>query len=596
MNRIRLCISSLVLINGNSTSQSRTESNKFSFERKQSAVNLLGALLALCAAPAFATDAGQLLQQIEKERPTSLPDKSTTVIAPVPEPMRAVEDVMITVTKFQFVGSTLLNNEQLAAVVAGYLNRPLGFAELQGVATAVANTYRVAGWIVRAYLPQQDIKEGIVTIQIVEAVFGGTHIKGDIPRRISQQQILRLFDTQQKTGELLNADQIDRAILLADDLPGVSVSGSLREGTKDRETNVDLKLGEESLVAGSVSLDNSGSRATGVNHLSANLSINSPFKHGDLVSANVSHTQGSDYLRLGGTLPLGSNGLRTGVSASHMNYKLVTADFVALGSKGTSDTVGLEATYPLIRSRLKNLYLNLNADHKLYYNQSAGATTTNYSAKSLSISLYGNLFDNLGGGGTNSASLSLVDGIINLDGSPNKTPDATSTNTAGHYTKLHLAVSRQQVISETFSLYGALSAQAASKNLDSSEKFYLGGLTGVRAYPSIEGGGSEGTQLNLEMRWRLPQGYNFTGFFDYGHVTVNTNNNFKGASALNDYSLRGAGMALAWQSAKGLGVKAIYARRIGKNPNAITTKTNFGYDQDGTLVKNRFWLNASIPF
>ena len=40
--------------------------------------------------------------------------------------------------------------------------------ELRNLAAA----YREAGWVVRAYLPQQDIAGGTVTIQIVEAIFG----------------------------------------------------------------------------------------------------------------------------------------------------------------------------------------------------------------------------------------------------------------------------------------------------------------------------------------------------------------------------------------------------------------------------------------
>jgi len=38
-------------------------------------------------------------------------------------------------------------------------------------------------------------------------------------------------------------------------------------------------------------------------------------------------------------------------------------------------------------------------------------------------------------------------------------------------------------------VYGRVSAQWASKNLDSSQKFGLGGPNGVRAYPSGEGYG-----------------------------------------------------------------------------------------------------------
>jgi len=537
-------------------------------------------------------DAGSLRQQIEQNQQQSTPFKGVPEKLAEPAEMQPKSGLSVTVKSFRFAGNTLLSNTKLALVVAGYLNRPLDFNQLQAAVKAVADAYRSAGWIVRAYLPQQDIVDGVVTIQIVEAVFGGTHIQGESVQRVSNAQIMRIFDTQQKIGALLNADALDRALLLADDLPGVTVAGSLREGTKNRETDLDLKLGEEPLAVGEVGVDNTGSRSTGSDRLTANLNLNSPFKHGDLVSANLIHTQGSDYLRLDGNLPIGSNGSRVGINGSHLNYNLVAPEFVALNASGTSDTFGLESTFPVVRSRLKNLYLNLNADHKTFNNLSAGGTTTCYQADTLTLALDGNLFDNLWGGGANSANVSLVDGNLNLNGSPNQAQDAASTMTAGRYTKLHYAASRQQVVTESVSLFGALSGQLASKNLDSSEKFYLGGSGGVRAYPASEGGGSEGQLANLELRWRLPQGFNFTGFYDYGRITINTDNSFTGATALNNYSLRGAGMSLAWQSGKGPTLKATYARRIGDNPNSTST----GNDQDGSLIMNRFWLTATQPF
>jgi hemolysin activation/secretion protein len=544
------------------------------------------------AAPSFPTpDAGSLLQQIEQNKQPALPHKMIPEKPVEPASMQAHGGVM-TVKSFRFVGNTLLGQEKLAPVVAGYLNRPLDFTQLQAAAAAIASAYRDAGWIVRAYLPAQDIIEGVVTIQIVEAVFGGTHIQGEIPRRISREQIMRIFQAQQKEGELLNADKLDRALLLADDLPGVTVAGGLRQGDKAHETDLDLKLGGEPLASGEAGLDNTGARSTGSDRLTVNLRFGSPFKHGDLVSANAMHTEGSDYLRLDGNVPLGSNGWRAGINASHLGYHLVAPEFSAMDAHGISDTLGLEATYPIIRSRLKNLYLSFNADNKRFNNIFSGVTTTRYKSNTLSLGLDGNLFDSLWGGGANSASVSLVDGRLNLNGSLNQAGDAMTTQTAGHYSKLHFALSRQQVITDNVSFFGSLSGQAASKNLDSSEKFYLGGSGGVKAYPSNEGGGAEGKLLNLELRWRLSNGYNLTGFYDYGHLTINPNNHFAGATALNDYCLKGAGLSLAWQSGKGPSVKASYAHRIGDNPNPTAT----GSDQDGSLFKDRLWLTASFPF
>jgi hemolysin activation/secretion protein len=224
----------------------------------------------------------------------------------------------------------------------------------------------------------------------------------------------------------------------------------------------------------------------------------------DQLTSNLIHTQGSDYLRLAYTIPVGGDGWRIGINASGLRYQLIVAPYNAATDQGSSGTLGLEASYPLIRSRLTNLYLNLAYDHKAFDNQFGGA---------------------------NSASLGVITG--------RRANDIGSSDQ--HFSKWRYSLSRQQVITDSLSLFAQLSGQEAGKALDSSEKFYLGGSGGVRAYPSSEGGGAVGTLGNLELRWKLPAGFILTGFYDAGHVRNN--------DASPGYGLKGAGAALAWQGA-----------------------------------------------
>lgn len=506
--------------------------------------------------------------------------------------MQPLTGTTLTVKAFHFSGNTLLSAEQLTPVVAGFLGRVLDFTELQQAAVVVAEAYRTAGWIVRVYLPQQEIRDGIVTLQIVEAVFGGARFEGAAPGRIAPSRLIAVVEAGQAKGALLNVEAIDRALLLAGDLPGVAVSGSLAEGRNEKETDLVLKVADQPLLNGEISADNTGARATGRERLSANFNLNSPLGMGEQLTANLIHNQGTNYGRLALTLPVGYAGWLVGANASTLDYRLILPEFSALDARGTSSTAGLEASYPLIRSRLKNLYLGLNYDTKRFDNQSGGATTTRYQIATFSASLNGNLFDSIGGGGANSAGLTLVQGKADLGGSPNQAADTTTTQAAGSFTKLRYAASRQQVLIDRLSLYGALTGQVASKNLDSAEKFYLGGASGVRAYPSSEGGGANGRLVSLDLRARLPLNFALSAFYDWGHATVNRNNGFTGASPLNAYTLQGAGLSARWVASFGLNLKATWARRIGHNPNPTAT----GNDQDGSLVKDRFWLTASLPF
>lgn len=539
--------------------------------------------------------AGSLQQQIERDQQGAQPRQQVQPSAQA-APQAPPVGQTVTVRAFRFKGNTLLSSEELSAALAGLVGRPLDFARLQSSAVTVTDYYRDKGWVVQAYLPEQDIKKGEVTIAIVEAVFGQARMTGQPAKRLDAQTVLDIFSRQQQSGQFLSMTALERALLLADDLPGVSVSGTLAAGQQNGQTDLLVQLADEPWLSGNVSADNTGSVSTGSLRSQASISLSSPSGRGDAANLSLMSAQGTRYGRVGYSLPLGSDGWRIGINASRLNYELISEAYKSLNASGNSSTAGLELSYPLLRSRAANLSATLSADKKKYFNVSAGATSSSYSNVPVSLSLSANSFDALGGGGANALSVVLTEGKLNLSGSPTEASDASTTRTAGVYSKVRYALSRQQQVITGLSLYGSLSGQWAGKNLDSSEKFYLGGSSGVRAYPSSEGGGSTGQMLNVELRWQLPEGMNLTGFYDHGRVTQNVMNDFAGAPALNRFALKGAGVSLGWRHGSGVSLQATYARRLGNNPNAITTDLNRGADQDGTLHRNRFWLTASVAF
>jgi hemolysin activation/secretion protein len=534
--------------------------------------------------------AGTLLQQIERQQHEALPPKSAPQFEP-PAVMQALDADTTIVTVFRFAGNALLTDEQLKPVVARFVGHPVSFVDLQNAAIDVATAYRKAGWVVRAFLPQQEIAHGIVTIEIVEARFGAVRVDGN-PQRDSAARLTRIIETAQVPGTPVNANALDRGLLLVGDTPGISATGKLAEGINQAETDLVLGVADAPLVSGDVTADNAGARATGAARIIIDASLNSPLKVGDRLDGLFLYSQGSKYERLAYSVPVGSDGWRVGLNVSQLNYKVVTSEFSALDAHGTSTTAGLEAKYPILRSRLANLYVVLNLDEKRFDNDSAGTTTARYTLQSASAALNGNLFDSFGGGGANTASIALEQGHLDLEGSPSEAADAMTTRTAGSFDKLHFSVGRQQAVTDRLSLYAGVSGQVADKNLDSSEKFYLGGVDGVRAYPANEAGGADGVLADLEARERLPGNFDTVEFVDWGSVHVNENNHIDGAATPNVEKLKGAGVSVGWTASFGLSVKATVSHRIGRNPNPTST----GDDQDGSLIKNRVWLQVSMPF
>ena len=528
-----------------------------------------------------APDAGALRQQIERDLPTPRTPPSPPPLQSDPvKPAAVAPGDMLTVQRFAFVGRRLLSEERLQAVVQGWVGRPIGFGDLQAAVLAVADAYRAEGYVVRTLLPRQDVTEGTVTIQVIESRFDGVRLEGQTPTRIGGDAIRARILAQQAVDAPLQLDALDRGLLLADDLPGVSVTGALEPGARDGRTGLALRTQDGPLVTGEAGLDNSGSRSTGSARATGNLTLNSPLRIGDRARVDGQVSQGSRYVRGAYDLPIGAGGWRAGVNLSWLDYRLVADEFDALNGRGRSSSVGLDASYPLIRSRLRNLYVTSALDSRRFHNDANQATQSDYGVHSLALGLSGNLYDGLGGGGLNTAMLTWTVGRVRqstLDVGENPA-------LAGGYGKLRYAVSREQTLTQNLSLFAALSGQHAGSALDSSERFYLGGPQGVRAYPVNEGAGSRGQLASLEVRWRLPAGLTTSAFYDWGHVSA--------LGVGNDVTLKGAGVALGWRGPQGIQAKATVAVRDGHNPNPTAS----GSDQDGSLHRTRLWLQLSMPF
>jgi hemolysin activation/secretion protein len=275
--------------------------------------------------------------------------------------------------------------------------------------------------------------------------------------------------------------------------------------------------------------------------------------------------------------------ITVGAAYSYLAYEL-GKDFKSLGAHGSAQIGSVYGSYPLIRSRNTNLYLQLGFDEKWFQDKTdLTGTETNKAAHVLKASVYGDLRDKLWGGGLNAYSLTLSSGSINLETPQVRAIDAATAKTNGFYNKLSLYAMRLQNVSESVSLFASINGQIASKNLDVSEKMELGGMYGVRAYPEGEAYSDQGVILTAEARLLLP---NFSelipgqmqviGFFDIG--TASTYQHSWGGGS-NSRTLSGAGLGFNWIDFNNFALKAYYAHKLG-NEKSLSAP-----DQAG-----QFWI------
>lgn len=539
------------------------------------------------------TSAGSQLQEIQKLSPSTngLPEAVPEVSPLLPKLLTPKPGQLTFVIKqFVFVGNKRVSSDELQNIVVDFLNKPITFNDLQQVTDLISQYYREQGWLVRAILPEQDITGGVITVRIIEAKLGDIVIDNQ-SKRVSTERVETWVYGRIPKASDLSLKELDRALLTLNDLPDVAVVGTLQEGAKPGETNLLLTVTDKPLFAGQVSVDNYGSSSTGIVRESVQANLNGPLGIGDQVSVYGLYTQGSAYGRLSYTAPVGTSGLRVGINGSTMDYRVINQTFQSLYANGNANTGGVEASYPIIRSRPANLMAIGNWNYSDFKNWTIAGLNSDqtYNTNVTQVGLSGNILDDFMGGGLNVGSVMVSGGDINRNSAGQYN---SYYGVAGSFAKMLYNFNRLQAVTDSLSAYVAVSGQLTSKNMDSSQQLYLGGPTSVRAYGSGQGPASQGNLSTFELRQSLPYSTQLAAFYDLGNVQTWKFNNSLINTANNTYALQGYGLSISWVGPYNFNIVGTWAQRAGQLTQSVTNYLN----QNGGTSLNRFWVTASVPF
>jgi hemolysin activation/secretion protein len=519
---------------------------------------LAASLMTLPATAATAPDAGQVQQGID-QAPLQLPGKQRLDInlPDAPADPAAEAGPRLQVNGFILDGNQALPSAELLSLLADLAGRELSVGQLQGAANRITRLYRERGYpLARAYLPAQEIEGGMVKIAVLEGRYGQVQINDQAGLRGGALAPL----TTLQSGDAVQGQSLERSLLLLQDLPGIEVKSTLRPGASTGTTDLLVDVQRAPLIDGAIDADNYGNRFTGEYRLGGTLNLNNPLGLGDRLTLRAMGSEEDQrYGRVAYQLPLGPWATQLGVAYSDMDYQL-GKDFEDLDAHGNARITSVFALQPLVRSRDFSLYGQLQFDDKrLKDDIDLFEQKSDKRARVTILSLTGNSRDMLLGGGVNSFALAWSQGSLNLDGATAQRADDLTAGAAGQFHKLNPSLVRLQRLSERFSLYTQLQGQWADGNLDSSEKLYLGGAYGVRAYPQGEASGDQGWLANVELRYSLTEAWQLSTFIDHGQVRLNKDS---WTDEENHRSLSGTGIGARW-AAYGWQISTVAAWRLG---------------------------------
>jgi hemolysin activation/secretion protein len=207
--------------------------------------------------------------------------------------------VQFEVKRFDVDGAWLLSSDRIDAVLAPFVGPGRTIADIQQARAALEAAYARRGYgATQVVLPEQELKDGVVRLRVVEAklssivlegnrFFGYTNIRGSLPAL--------------QTGAPLDTDQLAANLALANENPAKQTTVVLKPGAREDEVEAQVRVADQRPYRFSLSVDNTGTPDTG------NYRVGVGFQHANLFDRDqvlnlqyvTSPTEANDVLILG---------------------------------------------------------------------------------------------------------------------------------------------------------------------------------------------------------------------------------------------------------------------------------------------------------
>lgn len=472
----------------------------------------------------------------------------------------------------------------IAALVGGLEGDAVPMARIEDVRLGLLRRYRNDGYPLVRVDSRLD-RTGALRFVVTEGRIVDVKLDGDIGP-VGSKVLGILKHLTEVTA--IDVATLERYLLLAQDIPGVSVQTVLRPSDTDPGALTLIAQVTHTPVSGLVTADNRAFYKTGPDQALAVVRVDSLTSLGERSEFSFYRSLLNPEQIFGQAavefLP-GTTGLRVRLYGGAGNT-LPCCDLRAIGYDGNTTVFGGEVSYPLIKARSQTL--SLVGAFDATESQVTSQRTTYDSTRVLRAGADYALQDSVLGDGrpaVNLVSARLSQGISGpwLGASRNGDLDAGRTGERFGFTKLSGEVSREQTLfapwnGATVSLLELVNGQVGNSPLPPAEEFYLGGANFTRGFYSGEVAGDNAMAVTSELRLNtgfdttlfghaFNVGSQFYGFYDWGQTWQNL------ATDKHSIVLRSVGGGVRLTVTRNVEIDVEGVARLSLNPTSAPSGT-----------------------
>jgi hemolysin activation/secretion protein len=296
--------------------------------------------------------------------PTPPEDGRALRLPPIPEapPEDLGGGITVVVRRFDVLGSTIFDAEALAETLAPWLGRPITSEELLAARDALTALYQDAGYATSgAIVPDQDVADGVVILEIVEGRLAEVDVRGN--RRFRDFY----FDQRLKSAARapVNVGRLERALQVLQRDPWIArVDARLEPGDRFGESRLVLAVEETPQWDARVAGGNHHSPSIGEMGGEGWLSLVNLLGAGDVWTGHADLSEGLRDLGASVELPVTPWDTRLGFRFRDTHTEIVERPFEDLDIEASSRTWGVWIAQPIHRGEENDLWIELIGERR----------------------------------------------------------------------------------------------------------------------------------------------------------------------------------------------------------------------------------------
>lgn len=449
---------------------------------------------------------GEILQQLEKKEiiPKETPEKPVIEKKeekPKEVPKEVLDGKKILIRQIKLQGAAIIDEQTLKTILSKYENKEFTLSEINQIAEDITAKYREQGYILAyAYIPQQEIKDGILVIRVMEGKTGEITVRGN--KSYSSEFIQKHLEKIKKDPSP-KEETLERALLILNENPDLNVRAQLKAGKQFGTTDITAEIKDSLPISGSLSYDNFGSNTTSKHRLNAAFNIGNLITSGDylmlrgLTGLDRIDLNKLSYGRAEYLFPIDYNGTKLGVYYANSIYE-AGEQYTILNIRGKANVIGIYLTHPIIKKRAQTLDVRFGFDYKDVYDYMLDSLRSEDNIRVFNLGITYDWTDRVQG--RNIINLVYYQGVRDLfGGNGSNDPYASRLNADGAFSKYTLDATRVQKLPGYNHLILKASGQISGDELFVAEQFYIGGAGSVRGFRPSSQSGDSGYLLSAEL-------------------------------------------------------------------------------------------------